>query len=198
LFGCTAGSLRRRVAFGLGRSRAAGPVGRTEASRLLLAGGPALAGPAGGGALRVRRCCRCLRVRGEDRHCCRCWPGEEEEDDRCRCRQTQGWGGAADGRCRCCCCGRPADGRRRRTPLSRSAPRPLSLGRPGGSGLAGVARLLAAGCQGFVYTYSQCADPGAEACSARGAPDREALLRAGVGWRGAPRCGPGPRSAGRR
>jgi hypothetical protein len=54
LFGCTAGSLRRRVAFGLGRSRAAGPVGRTEASRLLLAGGPAQAGPAGGGALRVR------------------------------------------------------------------------------------------------------------------------------------------------
>jgi len=38
LFGFTAGPHRRRVAFGLGRSRAAGPVGRTEASRLLLAG----------------------------------------------------------------------------------------------------------------------------------------------------------------
>ena len=37
LFGCTAGDQRRRVAFGLGRSRAAGPVGRTVASRLLLA-----------------------------------------------------------------------------------------------------------------------------------------------------------------
>jgi hypothetical protein len=38
LFGCTAGADRRRVAFGLERSRAAGPGGRTEASRLLLAG----------------------------------------------------------------------------------------------------------------------------------------------------------------
>ena len=57
--------------------------------------------------------------------------------------------------------------------------------------------LIAAGGQGFVFSYSQCADPGAEACSARGAPDREALLRAGARWRSAPRCGPGSRSAGR-
>ena len=85
LFGCTAGTLRRRVAFGLGRSRAAGPDGRTEASRLLLAGDPARAGPAGGGALRVRRCCCCSEGEGEDCRCCRRWPGEEE-DDRCCCR----------------------------------------------------------------------------------------------------------------
>jgi hypothetical protein len=73
-------------------------------------------------------------------------------------------------------------------------PGPARLERP-----AGVATLLAAGGQGFVYNYSQCADPAAEACSARGAPDREALLRAGARWRGAPRCrgGPGSWSAGR-
>jgi hypothetical protein len=63
-------SLRRRVAFGLGRSRAAGPVGRSEASRLLLAGRPVHAGPAGGGALRVRSGCCCSAGEGEDDHCC--------------------------------------------------------------------------------------------------------------------------------
>jgi hypothetical protein len=138
-----------------------------------------------------------LEGEGKDRHCCRCWPGEEE-DDRCCCRLTGEGEGAADGRCRRCCCGRSVVGRRRRPPLppSGSAAAPL-LGRPGWSGLAGVATLLAAGCQGFVYTYSQCADPAAEACSARGAPDRGALFRAGARWRGAPRCGPGSKSAGR-
>ena len=48
LFGCTAGNQRRRVAFGLGRSRAAGPVGRTAVLRLRPAGRPVVAG---GGAL---------------------------------------------------------------------------------------------------------------------------------------------------
>ena len=52
MFGCTAGADRRRVAFGLGRSRAAGPGGRTEASRLLLAGLPV----ATGGPLKEELC----------------------------------------------------------------------------------------------------------------------------------------------
>ena len=194
---------------------------------------------------------------GEDRHCRRCWPGEEE-DDRCCCRLTRGRGG-------CCrrplpplllraACRRPPEAAppllspvwlRGRLPWAgpvgaasqawqgcsrpgarglyihthsvltqwqRPAPRAArrteghSSGRgPGGAvrhGAARARRVQAAGDSDSHHYPAERELTEAEPTGGRrpgGAwlADREALLRAGARWRSAPRCGPGPKSAGR-
>jgi hypothetical protein len=134
MFGCTAGTDRRRVAFGLGRSLAAGPGGRTEASRLLLAGATGChRGAAGGGALQ-----------GEEVAAARGGLGEEKEDCCCRSRCHR----------HCRRRGRMAAGRgagaRQCRAASRAVPGPARPARP-----AGARTLFSAGCGGlYIHTHS--------------------------------------------
>ncbi len=158
MFGCTAGLFAVATAglfaaFGLGRSRAAGPVGRSEASRLLLAGRPVHAGPAGGGALRVRSGCCCWRGRGgrplllligrgrrtrRTTAAAAAWLGEAWPTAAAAAAAAAAAGGRQLG----------ADGGSSPLWYRGRLPGPARSERPACAG-----SLLAAGGQGFVYTY---------------------------------------------